>query len=524
MPTKIMNLLLALTLLAGEPASAQEIQPKEIDAHIKQLASDEFEGRGPGTRGETLTIEYLAQQFKRFGLAPGNPDGTYFQKVPLVGYTSVPQIEIEAGGRKVPLKFLEDFVHDTTALRKTASVKNAGVVFAGYGIEAPAFGWDDYKNLDVRNKLVIVLSGEPKSDDPAFFKGEMRTYFSTREFKFDLAAAKGAAGIIVVTDPEKSSTFSTFQTFAKTEGAALEPAKGAAQTLISGLITVNAARRVMQAAGLDFDKLEHPVAIDAKANISVRSRIRRFVSNNVVARVEGSDAHLKNEYVIYSAHWDHLGKDPNLPGDQIYNGAIDDAAGTAQMLEIARAFAAQAQKPRRSILFVATTAEEKGFLGSRFYVQHPLIPIARTVANINLDGGNVWGITSDLITTGFGLSTLDEALAQAARLQGRSFIEEPIDDGGLYFSSDQIEFARAGIPAAFPFSGSDYVGKPKEFGDEKWEAYGTNDYHQVSDEWKPDWDLSGAAEDAKWLMIAGRLVADADQRPAWKQGSEFQRR
>ncbi len=515
-----------------DPALAT-IQARDLAAHIQQLASDEFEGRGPGTRGETLTIQYLAAQLQQSGLAPGNPDGTYFQDVPLVGYRSVPKIEIAAGDRKLALVFLDDFVHDRTALQARASIRNAEVVFAGYGIVAPAYGWDDYKDIEIRNKLVIVLSGEPtRPDDPAFFKGAMRTWYSTRDFKFDLAAARGAAGILVVSDPQKSPAYSIFRTFAKMEGSALKPSRGETSPLITGLITVDAARRMLSLAGQDLEKLQAAASLPgsralltgARANISVRNSLRNFVSHNVVARVQGSDPRLRNEYVVYTAHWDHLGRDPNLAGDQIYNGAIDNAAGTSQLLEVAHAFAALAAKPRRSILFIATTAEEKGYLGSRFYVQHPIVPLLKTVACINLDGGNVWGLTSDLITTGYGLSTLDETLGDAARLQGRTFVNAAIDDGGLYFASDQIEFAKAGIPAAFPFSGSEYVGKPAEFGNARWEAYSNSDYHQVSDEVRPDWDLTGAAEDARWLMIAGHQVADSDQWPAWKPGSEFTRK
>jgi Zn-dependent M28 family amino/carboxypeptidase len=414
-----------------------------------------------------------------------------------------------------------------------------GVVFAGYGIVAPEYGWNDYEGVDVKDKLVLVLSGEPsrpdttdpKTPDRGFFKGDTRTYYSTREFKFDLAAKNGAAGILVVSDPDKANTYSLFQTFAKMEGFELASSRASA-TVISGLMTIGAARRVAALAGRDFDRLAaaaaepraHAVVLNATANISVKSTIRNVVSSNVVARVEGSDPRLKDEYVVYSAHWDHLGRDPALAGDQIYNGAIDNAAGTAQLLEIARGFAALRRKPKRSILFIAVTAEEKGFLGSRFYAQHPLFPIAKTIANINLDGGNVWGLTSDLITTGYGLSTLDEALGEAARLQGRTFVEEPLDDGGLYFGSDQIEFAKAGIPAAFPFSGFAYVGKPKEFGEARWNAYADKDYHKVTDEVQPDWNLSGAVEDARWLLIAGYNVADANTRPEWKRGSEFKRR
>jgi len=529
--------LLALSLSLGVwPASpaadptSEFIQAHHIADHINRLASDEFEGRAPGTRGETLTINYLAAQFKSFGLAPGNPDGTYFQKVPMVGYLSRPRIEVEAGGHKSELQFLEDFVHDAVALRRSASVKGAGIVFAGYGIVAPEYSWDDYQGIDVRNRLVIVLSGEPTAD-PALFNGARRTYHSTREAKFELAAARGAAGILVVTDPAKSGAFSIFKTFAEMEGCSID-SNESGRTLITGLITVDAARRLIQQAGADFDRLEaeaarpnaRAVQLNARADIAIRSRIRRFDSHNVVARIEGSDPRLRDETVVYSAHWDHLGRNPNLQGDQIYNGAIDDAAGTAQMLEIARAFAAPTAKPRRSVLFIATTAEEKGYLGSHYYVQHPLYPLATTVANFNLDGGNVWGMTTDVITTGYGLSTLDETLAQAARMQNRKFLEEAIDDGGLYFSSDQIEFAKAGVPATFPFSGFQYVGKPEGFGDQQWSAYSEHDYHQVSDEVKADWDLSGAAEDASWLMIAGKLVADAEEKPQWKAGSEFRRR
>lgn len=528
------------SILSVLKPALDSVQGDEILAHLKKLSSDEFEGRGPATRGETLTVNYLTDQFKRSGLKPGNPDGTFVQKVPMVGFLSQPKIDVESGGKNVPLNFQDDFVHDYPALRSWVSTKNSGVVFAGYGIVAPEYGWDDYKDADVRNKLVIVLSGEPSASDkrdpskldPSVFKGDTRTYYSTRDFKYDLASRKGAAAILVITDPDKSITYSLFQTFAKMEGFALKPRTPTPAFAMAGLITVKAARRLFSAAGNDLENLEvfagnkdfRPLSTDARANISIRTNLRRVTSHNVVARIEGSDPRLNDEYVIYSAHWDHLGKDTNLKGDQIYNGAQDNAVGTAQLLEVARGFARLARKPKRSILFIAVTAEEKGFLGSRYYAQHPMYPVTKTVANINLDGGNVWGVTADLITTGYGLSTLDEFLAKAAQIQGRKFINEAIDNGGLYFGSDQIEFAKVGIPACFPFSGSEYVGRPKDWGDKKWEAYSQERYHQVSDEVKLDWDLSGAAEDAKWLLITGYNVAQAAKRPEWKPGSEFKRR
>ena len=528
-------------LLTTLRPALETIQGENILTHIKTLASDEFEGRAPGTIGETKTVEYLSSQFKQSGLKPGNPNGTYFQEVPMVGFLTRPNIELSVKGANVPINYPDDFVHETPRLLPQISLKNIEIVFAGYGIIAPEYGWDDYKQTDVRNKLVVVLSGEPliadKTDvsksDKTMFKGDLRTYYSTREFKYETARQKGAAAILVITDPEKQSTFSLFQTFARMEGLALKPKSSDKQSLaLTGLITINTVRRIFAAGGKEFDEMQktaqdknfNAVSANASANISIKSELREVKSKNVVARIEGSDPRLKNEFVIYSAHWDHLGRDRNLKGDQIYNGAIDNAAGTAQLLEIAAAFAKLGKKPKRSILFIATTAEEKGYLGSRYYTLNPLYPLAKTIANINLDGCNVWGKTKDLASSGYGNSTLDEILEQAAILQGRAFLKGSLDNGGLYFSSDQIEFAKAGVPAVFPFSGFEYIDKPADFGDKKWGKYGEKDYHQVTDEVEADWDLSGGAEDAKWLLIAGYLIAQSEKRPKWSNDSEFRNR
>ncbi len=514
------------------------VRSERILDHVKKLASDEFEGRAPGTRGEDLTVKYLVEQFKAVGAAPGNPNGTYTQNVPLVGFRTTPRIDLTVDGKAVPFAFQKDFVHDYPRLTPSVDIRSAEVVFAGYGITAPQFGWDDYKDADIKGKLVLVLSGEPsrsiegdeKQLDPAFFKGALRTYYSTRDFKYEEARRRGAAGVLVIYDPQKANTYSLFQTFAQLEGQDLKPNVISYELAIAGLVTTNAVSRFFAAAREDLAAAEkaanlknfQPVRLAANAAISLRSRLRTINSKNVVAKVVGSDPRLSDEYVIYTAHWDHLGKDTSLSGDQIYNGANDNAIGTAQLIEAARAFASLKQKPARSVLFIATTAEEKGFLGAKYYLQKPLYPISATVANINLDAGNLFGLTSDLGSTGYGNSTLDEALETAAKMQGRAFARESLDTtGGMYFASDQMEFAKAGIPAVFPWSGFEYVGKPKSYGDKAWWKYSAERYHKVTDEVMPDWDATGAVEDTRWFVIAGYLTAQNAVRPKWKEGSEF---
>ncbi len=524
--------------MPAELAPALEsIHGDKIFQHVRTLASDRFEGRAAGSHGEELTVDYIANELKEAGLQPGNPNGRFVQKVPLTGYKTTPAISVSVNGRAVRLSFMADFVHDLPRLVPQVNENISGIVFAGYGITASQFEWDDYKSTDVRNKLVLVLSGEPsrpdlkdpKKSDPAFFKGDIRTYYSTREFKYEQAQKRGAAGVLVITDPEKAQTYSLFQTFARMEGMALRDSSTARSLAIAGLITEKAAGRILSAADTAFadaaTKADLPntraIVLNATGRISIRSQLRQIISHNVVAKVEGSDPVLKKEFVIYSAHWDHLGKDKNLAGDQIYNGANDNAAGVAQLIEVGRAFAALKKRPKRTVLFIATTAEEMGYLGARYYIRKPLYPISQTVAAINLDAGNLFGLTRDLGSTGYGNSTLDKALAEAAAMQGRTFVEASIDNGGMYFASDQIEFAKGGIPAVFPWSGVDYVGKSPGFGEKIWDEYIEKRYHQVTDEVMPYWEMSGAVEDARWMMIAGFLVANGTCRPEFLKGSEY---
>jgi Zn-dependent M28 family amino/carboxypeptidase len=505
-------------------AALNSIIPGELRRHLEVLASDEFEGRQPGTRGERLTVDYLVAQFKAAGLQPGNPDGTFVQRVPLVAYVSRPALSIASKGLTRQLRYPDDYVARSRRMVRSSRVADSALVFVGFGIDAPEFGRNDYEGLDVRGKTLVMLEGEPR------FRATS-TYYGTRHYKYDAAASRGAAAVFFVHDPATSSVpFQQLQARFDRESFELMPARPSDRVDVDGWLSAAAFERIAADAGQDPAGLRHgasrddfrPVDLNAAATIDVTTELRPFESANVVARLEGSDERLRSEYVIYSAHWDHLGRNPALTGDQIHNGAIDNAAGTAQLLEIAEGFAALDRAPRRSILFIATTAEEVGYLGALHYTEHPLFPLASAVANINLDAGNVWGSTTDVINMAFGFTSLDGVLAAAAARQGRTFIGEPFAGGSYFFLSDQFMFARAGIPSVFPAAGVAYVGKPPGFGDQKWADYGKR-YHTVSDEIESDWDLSGAAEDARWLLDAGYAVAQDDAVPSWNPDVEFHR-
>jgi Zn-dependent M28 family amino/carboxypeptidase len=509
--------------------------------HIKTLASDEFEGRGPGTRGEDLSIKYIADQFQQIGLAPGNTDGTYFQNVPLVGITTKQDavLKINVTNRGMSLKFGDDYVARTTRVIERTGF-DADMVFVGYGVVAPEYGWDDYKGQDVRGKVLVMLVNDPAVPDPKdpkklddkMFKGRAMTYYGRWTYKYEIAAQKGAAGVLVVHEtgpagypwevPKGSFTIENFDLVSKD--------KNMSHVNVEGWITEPKTRELMQAAGLNFDQLKkqaaskdfHPVDLKSHARLDIESKIRTIESHNVVGKLEGADPKLKDEYVIYTAHWDHLGIGlPDAKGDKIYNGALDNASGIAGLIEMARAFKATAPPPRRSILFLAVTAEEKGLIGSKYYAENPIYPLAKTVAEINMDGLNQWGTTRDMTVVGLGNSTLDDVLKQAAAERGRVLRPDAEPEKGFYYRSDHFNFAKQGVPALDPESGIEYIGKPAGWGMKKRDEYTENDYHKPSDEIKPDWDLSGAVEDVRLLMMVGYRVANTDKYPEWKPGTEF---
>jgi Zn-dependent M28 family amino/carboxypeptidase len=514
--------------------------PQAILAHIKVLSSDEFEGRAPGTKGEELAVNYIQEQFRKLNLAPGNPDGTFIQKVPLIGIvgTQARPLTLMKGANKETFKWADDVVAWTKHVADGASIENSDVIFAGYGVEAPEFNWNDFKDVDVKGKTIIVLVNDPAVPDPAdaskldanTFRGNAMTYYGRWTYKFEEGARRGAAAILVVHETGPAGyPFSVVQGNLREKFDLVTPDKNMSRANIEGWITLDTAKKMLALGGQDFDALKQqartrefkPVALGLKASFGIKNALRTIDSQNVVAKLEGSDPALKDEYVVYSAHWDHLGVGAPVNGDKIYNGALDNASGVGTVLEIAKAFTQVQPRPKRSILFLMVTAEEQGLLGSQYYATNPLYPLKKTLANINVDGVNQWGRTKDFTVIGMGASDLDDYLKAAADEQGRVLHPDPEPEKGLYYRSDHFNFAKQGVPALDPDAGIDFIGKDPEYGKAKRAEYTEKDYHAPSDEIKPDWDLSGAIEDAQLLLAVGYRVANADRMPEWKPGNEF---
>jgi Zn-dependent M28 family amino/carboxypeptidase len=518
-------------------AAARSITAADLMAHIRTLASDEYEGRAPGTKGEDLTVAYLSERFKKLGLKPGNPDGSFVQKVPLAGFTPKPRIRLTHGTSGADLASA-DFLARSLRYAPQANVKDSEVVFVGYGVEAPEYGWDDYKGADLKGKTLVFLVNDPPIPDPSdptkldekMFKGKAMTYYGRWTYKFEIASAKGAAAAIIIHETGPAGyPMEALASWRQENFDLRTPDKNMGKVAVEAWISEPKARELLAGAGQTLDALKRaalrkdfkPISLGGTAQIEVETALREVDSRNVVAKLEGSDPKLKDEYVVYSAHWDHMGRDATLQGDQIFNGALDNASGTAALLEIAEAFAKLKPAPRRSILFLAVTAEEKGLLGAKHYATNPLVPLDRTLANINIDGVNQWGRTKDLIVVGLGNSTLDDVLAEAAQRHGRVLKADAEPEKGFFYRSDHFEFAKQGVPALDTDSGTEFVGKPADYGMKKRAEYTANDYHKASDEVKPDWDLAGAVEDVRLLFEVGFDVAQRERWPEWKPGTEF---
>ncbi len=539
------SLLFSLSLLAAAAPSEPPQQALEtIDAaglleHIKVLGSDKFEGRAPGTAGENLSVEYITGQFKKLGLKPGNPNGTYIQEVPMAGILSTPTAAFTLADKKMELKSPNDFVAFTQRITPEIEVKDSDVIFVGYGVVAPEFGWDDYKDVDVRGKTILMLINDPAIPDPAdpskldpkMFKGNAMTYYGRWTYKYEIAAQKGAAAAIIIHETVPAAyPYSVITSSWAKENFELDGAdKNMGAVQVRSWVTLDVAKKLLADSGQDFDALKkaaitkefRPVALNAKANFDLKQTVRPFKSRNVLGKLEGSDPKLKDEWVIYSAHWDHLGKHEELKGDQIFNGAADNASGVGGLIELATGYMKLKSAPKRSVLFMATTAEEAGLLGAKFYAEHPLYPLEKTLADINMDGLSLWGKTRDIEDISFGNSDLDDMLAAAATKQGRVMNPNSQPEKGGFYRADQFEFSKVGLPSLYTGAGKDVIGKPPGFGQQKKDEYVAKHYHQPSDEVDPAWDLSGGAEDLKLLFDVGYQVANGEKFPEWKAGTEF---
>ncbi|MEY2558659.1 MAG: hypothetical protein QOE34_2084 [Verrucomicrobiota bacterium] len=537
--------LLGVGSLAADPpalppkAASDAISAADLLKHIKVLASDEFEGRAPGSKGEELSVKYISEQFKALGLKPGNPNGTYTQDVPLAGITTTASASFTVGDKTTTLKFPDDYVASSARLLPEVKAENTDVVFVGYGIVAPEYGWDDYKDVDVKGKTILMLINDPPIPDPAdptkldpkMFKGRAMTYYGRWTYKYEIAAQKGAAAAVIIHETEPAAyPYSVVMTSWAKENFEIDAAnKNMDAVPVRSWITLDVAKKLLADSGQDFDALKkaamtkefRPVAIGAKANFDLKQTVRSFKSRNVVGKIDGSDPKLKDEWVLYTAHWDHLGRHTELKGDQIFNGALDNASGVATILEIAKAHMKLPAPTKRSILVMAPTAEEAGLLGAKFYANNPLYPLEKTLADINIDGASAWGKTSDIEDTSDGNSTLDDMLGEAAARHGRVLKPNSQPEKGSFYRADHFEFSKLGVPSLYPGTGKDVIGKPAGFGMEKRNEYVAKHYHQPSDEVDPAWDLSGAADDAVLLFEVGYQVANGDKYPEWKPGTEF---
>ena len=553
MPRNLVFLLLAAGLAAcasgahdPDPAAVHRaesrIEAADMLRDIRVLASDEFEGRAPGSRGEQLTVDYLQREFQRLGLGPGNRDGSYVQRVPMVGITSTPSMTVSVGGVSTAIDVETDLVAWSARTVEHTVVPRSDLVFVGYGVQAPEYGWDDYKGGDLRGKTLVMLINDPAIPDPAdparldpsVFKGDEMTYYGRWTYKFEMAARMGAAAAIIVHETGPAGyPFDVVRHTWSHENLGLD-STASRYPPVAGWMQRERVRTLLKSAGFELDALKKaalsrdfkPVELGIQASFAVANRVRRVESCNVVARITGSDPTHANEAVVYSAHWDHLGIDETLPGPrtrQIYHGALDNAAGVAALIGIARAWQALPTRPRRTIVFIATTAEEQGLLGAQYYTMHPLLPLEATLADLNIDVVNAYGRTSDLRIIGDGKSDTDELVHREAAAQGRTALPDASPELGSFFRADQFEFAKAGVPVVFLKAGTQVLGRPREFGSERKRDYVAHRYHTVDDVVDDAWDLSGAVEDAQLLFRVGLDIAQGDVRPRWRPDSEFQR-
>jgi Zn-dependent M28 family amino/carboxypeptidase len=514
--------------LGADPEKAPTISADRIKADVAYLASDRLEGRGPGTRGEELATEYIAAEFKKAGLKPLGERGTYFQRVPLLRVVTSPKATLRAvkGDAMLDIPCEEGFA-GTSQTQTEHEEFDAEAIFLGHGITAPEFDWDDYKGADVKGKVVVLFTNEPPSDDPKFFGGKALTYYGRWTYKFEEAARRGAKACFIIHTRETAGY--PYSVVRPLDGAQLKRDPDRPALAFAGWLSREAGEKLLALSGKTVEEAlkeadtkgfkAYPLGVKLKGDFP--TRVEKIVSNNVVGIAEGSDPKLKEEAVLFTAHWDHLGVGRAVFGDSIYNGAADNATGCGLLLELARAWAAQSPRPKRSAVFLAVTAEEKGLLGSRYYAQNPPVPLDKTALALNFDMILPLGVPDSVVVTGAERTTAWPAVQAAAKKNGLEVEEDQRAHLGVFFRSDHFSLARAGVPAFSVAPGMKIKGKPKDIAARAYKEYNDKAYHTPQDEMKDDWDFSGFAVLARFALDVARDAADADRLPTWNPGDEF---
>lgn len=506
-----------------------EINETQLKVHVKTLSSDEFEGRAPTTIGETKTLNYLVENFKQLGFQPGNGE-SFLQSVELLEMTADPDMTMTLGSHSFDYK--ENMVASTKREKQTVTLDNSELVFVGYGVNAPEYDWNDYAGLDVKGKTVVILVNDPGFENPqgGKFQGKSMTYYGRWTYKYEEASRQGAEAAIIVheTAPASYGWSVVANSWSGPQYSLVTDNGNADRVAVEGWISLDAAQKVFTEAGLDFfdqkkKALQGPYskALALDASVTIKSSMKRSVSSNVIATLPGSSK--PDEHIIYTAHWDHLGKDESKEGDNIYNGAHDNATGMASGLAVAQSFAKLNNRPARSITFLVVTAEEQGLLGSKYYSEHPIIPLDKTVANINMDAMNILGSTKDVSVIGMGKSELEGYLQKAATKQGRYLTEEGRPEAGYYYRSDHFSFAKQGVPALYAKGGNEPIDEETAQYRKRMNVIQQGCYHQVCDKFRKNWDFSGIKQDTQLLYEVGYDIAVSDDWPKWSESSEFQR-
>ncbi|MDH3612970.1 MAG: M28 family peptidase [Gammaproteobacteria bacterium] len=526
---------IAVAAAGGNPAAegaANQITDEYMREIIAEISSDAYEGRGPGSAGDEKARQYLAGRMEELGLEPGGEDGSWEQLFDLVGVNTMqpPTWTFEGHDKSLILKQWDQYMINSDVHETHAEVSDAEVVFVGYGIQAPEYDWDDFKDADLDGKILLIMNNDPDWD-PDLFAGETRLWYGRWDYKYQKAADQGAVGAIIIhTTPSAGYPFQVLQT--SNTGVQFElPAGDEARKQFDAWMIEDAARELVAMAGMDLDELREaaynrdfePVPLGITTSIAMDVEIDRVQSANVLGLIPGSDTELKDEVVIYSAHHDHLGIGPaNEAGDTIYNGAFDNASGVALVMGIAKAMMSLPEAPRRSVLIALVGAEEQGLLGSKYYAGNPTFPVGNIAANINYDGGNVWGHSHDVTFVGLGKSTIDQLVELIAGEQGRVITPDQFPSKGSFYRSDQFSFARIGVPAAYLDPGTNFVDRPEGWGKKQVDHYTEVNYHQPSDEYDPNWNLDGMIRDAQLGYWTGLAIANADEMPVWNEGDEFE--